>query len=113
MGRRQLPRVFTARSPNRLACRRRFWPGGFVAGEVSAMILQAGAAIVSAWLVGVLCVAALWPPGALRRGEILMVLSLGIGVGLGVSSAFFFAASLLSITPVITWMLELLVGGGA
>jgi hypothetical protein len=49
--------------------------------------------LVSAWILGVLAVGALWPRAAVRR-DLGLILPLGAGVGLGLTSALFYAASL-------------------
>jgi hypothetical protein len=77
------------------------------------MIFGAVVAIVSAWLLGVLSVAAMWPARPLRRSEILLILALGMGVGLGVTSALFFAASLAPSRTAAMYTLEFLVGVSA
>ncbi|MDI1336391.1 MAG: glycosyltransferase family 39 protein [Lacunisphaera sp.] len=52
-------------------------------------------AVAFAWLIGALLTGLLWP----RRGEAALVLSVGAGVGLGVTSLIFFFASLVSANP--------------
>lgn len=70
---------------------------------------SAAGAVFSAWLVGSLWVAALWPRGSLVRRDLALVLPLGLGFGLGATSAFFFVASLASSQPLaMTLTLELL-----
>ncbi len=49
--------------------------------------------LLSAWILGVLTVTALWPQQGLRR-DLGLILPLGAGVGLGLTSALFYAASL-------------------
>lgn len=53
-----------------------------------------------AWSVGVATVGLLWPRDWSRRDHLLLIGALGLGVGLGVTSVTFFAASLLSPRPV-------------
>ena len=71
------------------------------------------ASIFCAWLVGTLCVSALWP--APHRGaERFLVLFLGLGVGLGVTSALFCLASVAADNPL--WLvigLELSISAAA
>ena len=50
-------------------------------------------------LLGVLLVAALWPREASRRGDLPLILPLGILAGFGATSVLFFAASLLTARP--------------
>jgi hypothetical protein len=59
-------------------------------------------AILSAWLPGLLGVAALWPGDRSLRRDAMVILSLGLGLGLGVTSAMFYLASLVSDTPLLT-----------
>jgi hypothetical protein len=76
-------------------------------------MISAVAAICSAWLLGVLAVSALWPGTRSRAADFPVILALGIGMGLGITSALFFAASLLSTEPLwISAGLELAVGAG-
>jgi hypothetical protein len=69
-------------------------------------------ALGSAWLLGVFAVTAFWPGTRSWRSDALLILSLGIAVGLGVTSILFFAASLLSAHParisaIVEWLLLL------
>ncbi len=77
------------------------------------MILSALTAIASAWLLGVLAVSALWPRTQSWRADLPLILPLGIGVGFGLTSAFFFAASLISTEPMrVSAAIEALVDAG-
>jgi 4-amino-4-deoxy-L-arabinose transferase-like glycosyltransferase len=49
--------------------------------------------LLSAWILGMLVVASLWPR-RIVRSELGLILPLGAGVGLGVTSAIYYAASL-------------------
>jgi|GEM_PF-231788 len=56
-------------------------------------------AVASAWALGILCVSALWPRHRLVSKDWNIIFPLGIGVGFGVTSGFFFFASLLFDRP--------------
>jgi hypothetical protein len=60
------------------------------------MNAMAALAVLSAWGLGTLLVAALWPGPRRRREELALILPLGLLAGLGVTSAIFFGASLVS-----------------
>lgn len=76
------------------------------------MGFAAAGAVVSAWLVGSLAVAALWPRDRALRQDLGLVLPLGLGFGLGITSALFFAASLVVGPPrLVCVALELSVAG--
>ena len=59
------------------------------------------AALLTAWSLGGLLVAALWPRTESLRTDSGLILSLGLIVGLGATSVIFFGASLLSGRPVL------------
>ncbi len=59
--------------------------------------LSALFAVGFAWLIGALLTGLLWP----RRGDTALVLSLGAGVGLGVTALIFFFASLVFTEPLL------------
>lgn len=56
-------------------------------------------AFASAWFVGTLIVTALWPRSRGLRAEVVLILPLGLGAGLGVTSITFFVASLVWRSP--------------
>ena len=58
-------------------------------------------ALLSAWFLGALIVAALWPRERPYREEAALILPVGLMVGLGASSVAFFAASLVSERPAL------------
>ncbi|MDI1247786.1 MAG: glycosyltransferase family 39 protein [Lacunisphaera sp.] len=71
--------------------------------------LSALFAVAFAWLIGALLTGLLWP----RRGETALVLAVGAGVGLGVTSLLFHVASRLSAQPMaVAFPAELLLGCG-
>jgi hypothetical protein len=71
--------------------------------------LSALFAVGFAWLIGALLTGLLWP----RRGEPALVLSVGAGVGLGVTSLVFHFASRLSAQPMaVAFPAEMLLGCG-
>ncbi|HUR58016.1 MAG TPA: glycosyltransferase family 39 protein [Opitutaceae bacterium] len=57
------------------------------------------AAILSAWALGLLLVAALWPGPRRWRDDLVLVLPLGLLAGFGATSGIFFAVSLVSGRP--------------
>jgi hypothetical protein len=57
------------------------------------------AAIGSSWLIGILGVAAAWPRRWSVVRDLLLILSLGYGVGIAVTSATFFFATVLAANP--------------
>jgi len=65
------------------------------------MNVGAIAAVLSAWLLGGLLVAAARPAGERRRGDTLLMLSLGLLVGLGLTGTGFFFASLITARPAL------------
>lgn len=65
------------------------------------MMLAAGAALGSAWLVGVLGVAAAWPRSWSVRADLPVILPLGFGLGLAATSVTFFLATVLSAHPLV------------
>jgi len=75
-------------------------------------MMPAIVAATLAWLIGVLCVGAFWPRKRSCRPDLFLILSLGLGVGLGATSGLFFAASLVSSNPLLV-ALALEAGGGA
>jgi hypothetical protein len=62
-------------------------------------MIPALGAIGSAWLLGTLLVALLWPRERTLRGDGVFILGLGLGVGLGVTSGIFFFVSMLTPAP--------------
>lgn len=71
------------------------------------------AAVVSAWVLGTLLVAALWPTSRRLRDDMALVASLGWGFGLGLTSAtWFFLSRLGSSAVAAELVLELVVTGG-
>lgn len=71
------------------------WGGSPTTTAVYRNAFPALFAVVVAWLIGALLAGLLWP----RRGEAALVLSVGAGVGLGVTSLIFFLASRFSAQP--------------
>lgn len=65
------------------------------------MILMVVLSLAVAWMLGTLLVSALWPTGNRSCGEPLLRASLGAVLGLGVTSAFHFAASIVSPGPAV------------
>lgn len=57
------------------------------------------AALATAWLLGVLLVAAVLAPGSGGRRDVALILPLGLLIGLGATSTLFFLASLVSAHP--------------
>ncbi|MBL9200731.1 MAG: glycosyltransferase family 39 protein [Opitutaceae bacterium] len=55
----------------------------------------------TAWLVGGLIVCAVWPRARALRADAALILPLGFGAGLGVTSMTFFAASLVARAPAL------------
>lgn len=77
------------------------------------MTFAAVLALGSAWLMGVLLVSLLWPGPRRWRADLGFILPLGLGLGLGVTSAIFFAASLASSQPVrLSLILEFSIAAG-
>lgn len=63
------------------------------------MMVPAVFAVVSAWGLGTLVVATVWPRARAWSADVALILSLGLGTGLGITSVTFFAASLLAEDP--------------
>jgi hypothetical protein len=58
-------------------------------------------ALLSAWMVGVTVVLALWPRARDFRADVILILSAGALMGFAVTSCTFFAATLISARPVL------------
>ena len=65
------------------------------------MTLLALTSLLFAWLLGLLLVVACWPAGRPLRSDAPLILPLGAMLGLGLTSALFFGASLVSARPAL------------